>query len=248
MRDIAAHYGEAGVRLPADLVECHRFLLDHIRSPGTWWSGEERLALAAEGRAASGCGLCRDRKAALSPGAVSGRHDSTGFFEESVVDAVHRIRTDSGRLSKAWFERVCSGGLDEGRYVELVSVVSLLAGLDFFARALGVPPLALPAALPGEPTRRWPESARRGTAWVPVIAPEDARGPEADLYGAAPFVPNIIRALSLVPDEARALQRSSNAHYLPVAQIEDPSARRALDRMQMELVASRVSALNQCFY
>jgi hypothetical protein len=44
------------------------------------------------------------------------------------------------------------------------------------------------------------------------------------------------------------LQRSSNAHYVHVTQIGDPSVRKSLDRMQMELVAARVSALNECFY
>ena len=82
-----------------------------------------------------------------------------------------------------------------------------------------------------------------------MIAAEEASGLEADVYGGAPFVPNIVRALSLVPDEvAHDAQRPPEAHYLPVDQIGDPTVRRALDRMQMELVAARVSALNQCFY
>ena len=77
---------------------------------------------------------------------------------------------------------------------------------------------------------------------------EDATGPEVDLYGDAPFIPNIVRALSLVPGEVRALRKSSDSHYVSVAQIGDPTVRRSLDRMQMELVAARVSALNECFY
>jgi hypothetical protein len=81
-----------------------------------------------------------------------------------------------------------------------------------------------------------------------MIAPEDASGPEADLYPEAPFIPNIVRAMSLVPDEVRALCRSSDAHYVPVAQIGDVTIRRALERAQMELVAARVSSLNECFY
>ena len=82
-----------------------------------------------------------------------------------------------------------------------------------------------------------------------MIAPEDATGPEADLYPPAPFVPNIVRALSLVPDAVRTMWRSSDAHYLPVAEIGNPAARPAdLDRMQTELIAARVSALNECFY
>jgi len=44
------------------------------------------------------------------------------------------------------------------------------------------------------------------------------------------------------------LRRSTDAHYVPLAQIPDPTFHRALGRPQMELVAARVSALNQCFY
>ena len=132
--------------------------------------------------------------------------------------------------------------------VELVSVTSVMAGLDYFARALGVEPLPLPASRPGEPSRHRPAGAKEGGAWVPIIDPADAAGPEADLYGGGDFVPNIVRALSLVPDEVRVLRRSTDAHYVPVAQIPDPTYHRALARPQMELIAARVSALNQCFY
>jgi hypothetical protein len=245
---IEIDYSAGGVPIREDLAAAHRFLLDHVRSPGSWWSGAERIAIAAECRAAADCALCRERKAALSPNAVRGEHDSLGKLPEPVIEVIHRIRTDPARLSRTWFDSVVPAVLDEARYVELVGVVTLFTGMDYFARTLGSPPFPLPDPLPGEPSRRRPSSARAGAAWVAMIAPEDADGPEADLYGGAPFVPNIVRALSLVPDEARALQRSSAAHYLAVERIGDPSARRSLDRMQMELVAARVSALNECFY
>ena len=245
---IDLEYAAAGIPIRADLPDAHRFLWEHFGSPGTWWTGTQRVAIAAESRHAAACTLCRERKAALSATAVSGNHDSLGELPENVVEAIHRMRTDPARLSRAWFDRVIARGLAETHYVELVGVVALLAGVDYFARALGIAPFPLPAPVAGEPSRHRPASAKLGTAWVPMIAPEDADGPEADLYGGMPFVPNIMRALTLVPDEARALQRSSNAHYVHVAHIGDPTARRALDRMQMELVAARVSALNECFY
>ena len=241
-------YSVAGVPVRDDLRDAHRFLWGHLQSPGTWWTGQQRVAIAAESRSATSCTLCRERKAALSPNAVSGSHKSLGQLPENVVEAIHRIRTDPARLSQAWFDRVIAGGIAETQYVELVAVVTLLAGVDYFARALGVALFPLPDPLAGEPSRHRPTSAKPGTGWVPMIAPEDAAGPEAELYGDTPFVPNIMRALSLVPDEARALQRSSNPHYVPVAQIGDPTVRKALDRMQIELVAARVSALNECFY
>jgi hypothetical protein len=241
-------YPGAAAPVGDDLKEAHRFLLDHVRSPGTWWTGAARVAIAAESRRAADCALCRERKASLSPAAVEGPHDGRHELPANVVDTVHRIRSDPARLSKAWFDGVIGGGLEVERYVELVGVTTLTAGMDYFALALGSAPLPLPPALPGEPSRHRPAGAKPGSAWVPMVAPEDATGPEADLYPEGAVIPNIVRALSLVPPEVRALRRSSDAHYLSVPQIVDPTARRTLDRSQMELVAARVSALNQCFY
>jgi len=241
-------YTTAGVDVRDDMKDAHRFLWEHVRSPGAWWTGAERVAIAAEARRATTCALCRERKAALSPVGVSGEHDTLGALPAEVVDVIHRVRTDPARLSRAWFDGVMRGGLSAPAYVELIGVLTLVTGLDYFARALGVAQQPLPDPRRGEPSRYLPPSAKAGTAWVPMIAPEDAAGSEADLYGDAAMIPNIVRALSLVPAESRAMQRSSTAHYLPIAQIPDPTARRALDRMQMELVAARVSALNQCFY
>ena len=243
-----ADYRGAQAPVRDDLREAHRFILDHVRSPGTWWTGAERVEIAAEARGATRCALCRERRKSLSPGAVHGRHDGPHALAESVIDAVHRIRSDPARLSRRWFDGVIASGLEVGRYVELVSVTSLIAGLDYFARALGVEPLPLPPPRPGEPSRHRPGGAKECGAWVPMIDPADAAGAEADLYGGGAFVPNIVRALSLVPDEVRVMRRSSDAHYVPLAQIPDPTYHRALARPQMELVATRVSALNQCFY
>ena len=241
-------YSPAVVEVREDLRDAHRRLWEHVRSPGTWWTGTQRVAIAAEARAAVNCSLCGERQQALSADAVRGEHDSAASLPETTVEAIHRIRTDPARLSRRWFDGVIAGGLAETAYVELVGVVTLVTGLDYFARSLGLRPFPLPEPLPGEPSRHRPESAKPGTAWVPMIAPEDAVGAEADLYPDSPFIPNIMRALSLVPEEARALRNSSDAHYVRVPEIGDPSVRRSLDRMQMELVAARVSALNECFY
>jgi alkylhydroperoxidase family enzyme len=241
-------YSAGPVAVRDDLRETHAFLWEHLRSPGCWWSGVERLAMVRAARGAAECRLCRKRKTALSPNAVQGAHDSDGSLSENVVEVVHRVRDDPGRLSRDWYEQRLAGGLTDAAYVEIIGVVALSAGVDFFARALGVPPFALPAPRSGSPSGYRPAGAVGGTAWVPMVEPEVAVGPEAGLYPDGAFVPNIAKALSLVPDEARTLRRSSDTHYVPIEQIPDPSARRTLDRMQTELVASRVSALNQCFY
>jgi hypothetical protein len=52
-----------------------------------------------------------------------------------------------------------------------------------------------------------------------------------------------------VPGEVQQLKLLSEAHDLPMDHVIDPRARlRTLSRPQMELIAGRVSALNECFY
>ena len=85
-------------------------------------------------------------------------------------------------------------------------------------------------------------------AWVPMIPDDANHGAEADLWPIG-RTGNVIRAMSLVPDEVRTLGDLGAAHYLPNVMVRDPSACPAhLDRPQTELIAARVSALNQCFY
>src|SRR5262245_29095125 len=90
----------AGVPVGEDVREAHRRLLEHIRAPGSWWSGAQRVASAAESRHATRCGLCARRKAALSPAHVEGMHDTLGTWSASAVDVIHRVRTDPGRLDR----------------------------------------------------------------------------------------------------------------------------------------------------
>ena len=55
--------------------------------------------------------------------------------------------------------------------------------------------------------------------------------------------------MSLHPDSVRWLNDLFEAHYLSWDDMGDMNTRvRALSRPQLELMASRVSALNECFY
>ncbi len=80
------------------------------------------------------------------------------------------------------------------------------------------------------------------------MAPEDVTPAEGDLYeglGGA----NIHRALSLVPAEVGAFFDLDSIHYLPDAVLRDFGTEyRELTHAQIELLAARVSAINQCFY
>jgi alkylhydroperoxidase family enzyme len=246
-------YSQSKYPIRKDLLEAHQMLFDRFTRGGTWWDGAERLAIATEARAAHECELCAERKAALSPFSVEGTHAGPGELAPEIVDVIHRIITDPGRLAKSWYERVMSERyLSEERYVELVSVTVLINALDVFALAIGLDRLMLSEPTPGAPTKLRPATARIEGAWVPQIPAGEEGGEDwTALYGDRDYVPQIGRALSLVPDEVMMLNALSGAHYMVLDHVSDPTYSepdRSLDRLQMELVASRVSAINECFY
>ncbi len=219
-----------------------------LAGAGTWWSGAERIAIAAEARNARGCKLCRERKQALSPYAVKGTHDSLGILSDDAVEAAHRLVTDASRISEAWVRGMADGPLGEGGYVEIVSVVSIVIALDTFDHALGRTPRALPAAVDGAPSRWRPAGARRNLAWVATLAPEDVAPGDPNpfpLHGDK----NIHRALSLVPQAVIDFFDLDVELYLRDHEIRDFTTEyRAISHAQIELIAGRASAINRCFY
>ena len=59
-----------------DLAEAHRAAWEWIAAPGSWWTGPERASIATQARQARSCTRCGERKAAQSPLAVEGAHES----------------------------------------------------------------------------------------------------------------------------------------------------------------------------
>ena len=242
-------YASASLTVRRDLVDAQARAWRSLGRPGTWWSGAERIAIAVEVRAAARCALCLARKAALSPYAIAGVHDGPGVLPPAAIEAAHRIATDPGRVKRAWFHQLMADGLGDAPYVELLGVVTTVVGIDAFCRGIGVPPHPLPPPVPGEPPRTRPRAARDEGAWVPTIPGGAAEGENADLYADIPGpVPNVIRALSLVPDALRTLKDLGAAHYMSPAEMTDLRHGRSLGRAQIELIAGRVSAVRECFY
>ncbi len=242
-------YFDCSLPIREDLVRANRRAWSRIGEPGTWWDGRERVAIAAEVRAAADCGFCRERKAALSPNAVDGEHDSPGDLPEAAVDTVHRLVNDQSRLSEQWLAGVAAAGVSAEQYVELLGVTVTTVSVDQFHHALGLPLEPLPEPSPGPPSRYRPPGLVEGEAWVPMIAQRRAGKDERDLFP-VPQTPYVLRALSSVPEEVRCLAETSEAYYLPPLMTADAAADggRSISRAQMELVAARVSLLNECFY
>ena len=241
------NYDDAPFAVRRDLTAAHLATWDRLSSAGTWLTGETRVAISAEVRNVKECSLCAARKDALSPYAVDGDHDSLGDLPENIVEVIHRIASDPGRLTQKWYRNCLSCGLSEEEYVEIVGVICSTVSVDTFAHAAGLERRELPQARPGEPTRVRPSEASQGSAWVPWIGPDDAWGSEISHFG--PNVSNVRRALSLVPDEAIGFLSMVGAQYLNGDQMFDFSTEyRAITHAQIELIAGRISAINQCAY
>jgi hypothetical protein len=246
---MAELYSSSPLPIREDLAAAHRRAWAHIAQPGTWWDGAARVAIAAETRQAPLCALCRRRKEALSPLAIEGAHDSLGQLPELAIEVVHRLRTDPGRLGEGWYRSVIARGLTEEQYVEIVSVVAHIVAIDTMARGLDLDPPPLPFPEPGSPTRRRPSGAKPGGAWVPWLDPADATDAAAGIYPSDREPANIMKAMSLVPDEVRSFFDLVTHQYLPGAAMRDFAHEyRAISHAQIELLAARVSALNRCLY
>ena len=240
-------YAESPDPIRPDLAQAHRAAWRHIAAPGEWLSGEERVAVAAETRAARSCALCAGRKGALSPYAGTAQHESRAPLAAGLVDAVHRVATDAARLTGRWYETLAAQGISDACYVEALGVAVIAISVDGVHRALGLALEPLPQPMRGAPRGRRPGGLVQGEAWVPMIDPRVAEEFERDLFPQGRSA-NVIRALSLVPSEVRAWATLSGAQYLSLERMRQQETGRALDRAQIELVAGRVSALNGCFY
>jgi hypothetical protein len=249
-------YTNARVVVRDDITAAHDRAWNRIARAGAWFDGQTRLAIAAETRHAPKCLLCSRRKEALSPYSVDGRHDGLGILPERLIEQIHRIVTDPGRLTRGWFDSLIAGGTPDTEFVETIGVVATVVTIDTFCRAIGAPVHPLPAPQDGKPHHRRPKTARqRGEAWLEMIHPKDLEGEldtqEEQLLASywGGISANIRRALSLVPEEAYEWFRLVEVQYLPGRAMRDfANEPRAITHAQIELIAGRVSVLNQCFY
>ena len=242
-------YSDAPWPIRENFAASHNRFWERLARPGTWLTGEQRVNIAREVRQAQYCDLCRRRKEALSPYTVDGEHDSVTDLPPVIVEVVHRVVTDSGRLTKAWYDGVLKQGLTEEQYIEIIGTLISVFLIDEFCRCLDLPQNELPEPQPGEPRRHRPADANYDGAWVPILPMRVDDGPESDLWEGE-MRGYVIRALSLVPDEVRTLLDTSVAHYLKVHDVWNvtKSPQGTLTRPQTEIIAARVSAFNDCFY
>lgn len=221
---------------------CHQKAFDEFLEAGTWFTGSQRMAILDEIRHAGNCQLCKDRKAALSPYSLQaneGRHSSLGVLSDVIVEVIHRILSDSGRLTLRWFQSVMDSELSAAEYIEIVGLIGTAIILDSFANGLGMdcfqPDRSKLSNL--APNKQVNTKVIEAGAWVPLldVAQEEGRT-------ILPSNPNIFRAMGLVPLAIQQFFAVMRSHY----GLSDSSFE--LSRTQTELLAARMSSYNDCFY
>jgi hypothetical protein len=152
----------------------------------------------------------------------------------SAIETVRVIALDAHKIDRDWcLQRVEATG--DAAYVELVAITVQTIAIDAFAEALGVELEPLPAPQAGvEPNRIRPE----GVGDI---------GAHVDAMLAYPG-PNVGRAMSLAPDDNATFFGLVASMYAVADFAELVWKDRPLTRPQVELVAARVSAINECFY
>ena len=207
-------------------------LVTHWTEPGQWFTATERLAMASlvrMARAATGIPPWQ------SPRTVPRLIDPDNPLDDAVVDLVWRLTNHPGTLTHDWYLKAIEDGLHPGAYVELVGVVAMANTLEHFCHAIGAdsPALPSPSISPAASGNRIPGAV--SSHWVPTV--------DSDLT-------NIRKALSAAPAEASMQVVLLDAMYVPGGALAVGLEERiwSLERTQVELVASRVSSLNECFY
>lgn len=149
----------------------------------------------------------------------------------SIEEVAGLVAHHAASITADTVDAIEANGIDRSTYVEIVGIVSRVAAIDTFERGIGRSPRSVPGAVGGTPARATVPEARRRAGWVSTVG---AIGPPT--------------ALSSVRREAADQEALHDALYMSYSGMGDLDADRGLHRSQMELVAARVSLLNDCFF
>ena len=198
-----------------------------LADSGSQWTGSQRVAIASQARAA----FARRH----DPPWMRSLADDTEDLPAAATAAARKIAADAAQIDREWASGIIEQ-LGDAAYVELTAVAACVVGLDVFGVALGMEPGPLPIPDPGSETRYERPNVVDAGAYVPLESPWSG--------------PNVGRALSLAPADNGRFRALVDAMYAGGAGrgfmnlVWDGP----LTRPQVELVAARVSALNECFY
>ena len=217
-----------------DLVRAHNQAIAALSKPGTWWTGAQRRELAITAQLAI---------SELNPVApwvgvstVANKLPASLTAPKIAHDVIYRISRHAATLTREWYEKV-TAEINPLAFVELCGIACTIAPVMAFRRSLGLPALEVGPAESGQPSNKEPDNIVAAQLnWVPVVGPADKDAA-------------VVQAFTAVPETNRLIWAMADAQYIPDKEMVDPKwTRGTLSRVQMELIATRVSQQRECFY
>ncbi len=153
------------------------------------------------------------------------------WFGPAVADLADTLYAKPAAMNGA-IVRTAADEAGDPTTVEVIGLVSMLAAVDGTHRALGARQEPLPDPVSGQPTGNITAGLKRRRTHIPVPP------------GPIPVV------LDLLPDEGAAFQALFGPQYMTGWEMALDDFRRqpGLNRAQIEIVSSRTSMHNECFY
>ncbi|MCP4007256.1 MAG: hypothetical protein GY725_23985 [bacterium] len=220
-------YTSRGFDVRAEIAQIHRTSWSSIARAGSQWTGFQRVEIARQARATR---AARNEP----PWLRKGLPEAEECLSDEAVDAARTIAADARKIDRDWAAAKIAA-LGEAAYVELGAIVATVSAIDAFAEALGIAHEALPEPVAGDPDGAVLDTAVDAGAYVHMMDPWTG--------------PNVGRALSLVPEANSLFMANVMAMYSSTGgTFFDLVWDGPLSRPQAELLASRVAAVNECFY
>lgn len=217
-----------------DLVRAHNQAIAALSKPGTWWTGAQRRELAITAQ------LAISESEPVAPwvgvSTVANKLPASLTAPKIAHDVMYRISRHAATLTREWYEKV-TAEINPLAFVELCGIACTIAPVMAFRRSLGLPALEVGPAESGQPSNKEPDSIVAAQLnWVPVVGPADKDAA-------------VVQAFTAVPETNRLIWAMADAQYIPDKEMVDPNwTRGTLSRVQMELIATRVSQQRECFY
>ncbi len=211
-----------------EIIDSFEIIWEHLGQSGSWWSGSQRIAIAQHVRRSAPRPLW-DKAPALD----TLPDDYDGELTSFEIGVVERVTVEPSSIDFEVYKHIVER-MGEDKYAELAAVVSQVVPIDHVHDALGIEREELPLAIDSEITMERPEGLVFDVGFLPTLPAEG--------------LPHVAVALSLaLADNARRMLLVRSM-YSGQSFGEMVWTHRSLSRPQVELVAARTSALNECFY
>ena len=207
-----------------DILQARAMAWERLAGPGACFTGAQRVALASLGRAAR---AQRDQ-----PPWMRTLPEFEVEIAPKACELAITIAADAHKIDRAWAHEMIDA-LGDVAYVEIVGILAYTTAADAFPEAMGMDHEPMPEPRAGEPDGTRPDGLADIGAHVVMTDPFTG--------------PNVARALSLAPGEQMAFFLVAGAMY-GAKDFNTLVWDRPLSRPQVELVAARVSSINECFY